>query len=102
MRWPFPSICVILRSADRGKACPAGNDHIVVPAGTMDDEQSAVYVPAADDAHMGVIGVKHQIARLSILPADIGAIAVLHGGSSAVANDVTAARGIVEHPINES
>ena len=101
MRWPFPSICVILRSADRGKACLAGNDHVVVPAGTMDDEQFAVRIPAADDTHVRIIGVKHQVARLRILPADIGAVAVLHGSPSTVADDVTAARGIVEHPIDK-
>ena len=71
-------------------------------AGAVDDEQFTVCVSAANNTHMGIIRVKHQVAGLSVLPTDIGTIAVLHGSSSTVADDVAAAGLIVEHPINES
>ena len=67
----------------------------------MNDEQFTVCVPAANDAHMGIIRVEYQVTGLGVRPRNIGAIAVLHGGSSAVADDIAAARLIVEHPIHK-
>ena len=72
------------------KALDAGDHHIVVSAGAVDDEQFSVCVSAANNTHMGIIWVKRQVAGLSVLPTDISTIAVLHGSSSAVANDVAA------------
>ena len=92
---------VVLRSSDRGKALQSGHDHIVIAAGAVDDEQFTVCVPAANDAHMGIIRVEYQVTGLCVRPRNIGAIAVLCGGSSAMTDNVAATRGIVEHPIDE-
>ena len=68
----------------------------------MDDQEIAVRVPAADNANMGIIRVKHQIARLRVAPCDIRAIAVLGGSSAAAPGIVAAVCGIVECPIDET
>ena len=65
---------IVLRTPYRGKALQPGNDHIVIAAGAVDDEQFAIGVPAAHDAHMGIVRVEHQITRLGILPRNIGAV----------------------------
>ena len=52
-----------------------------------------------------MVDIPHLKVRLtgpSILPTDISTIAVLHGGSTAVADDIAAARLIVEHPIDKA
>ena len=67
----------------------------------MNDEQFTVCVPAANDTHMGIIRVEYQVTGLCVHPRNIGAIAVLCGGSSAVADDIAAAGLIVEHPIHK-
>lgn len=67
----------------------------------MDNEQIAVGISAPDNAHMGIVRIKYQITGERIVPWDGGAVAMLRHCSSAVANDVAAARGIVEHPIDE-
>ena len=51
---------------------------------------------------MGIIRVEHQVTGLCVCPRNISAIVVLHRGSSAMTDDVLSARGIVEHPIDES
>ena len=50
---------------------------------------------------MGIIRVEHQVTGLCVRPRNIGAIAVLHGGSTAVADDIAAARLIEENPIHK-
>ena len=57
-------------SADRGEVLFPGNDHIVMAAGTMDDEDIAAFIPTGDDPHMGVVGVEYQIAGKCICPGD--------------------------------
>ena len=52
----------VYRPANGCKALDAGDHHIVVSAGAVDDEQIAALIPAAYDAHMGVLWVKYQIA----------------------------------------
>ena len=94
-------LCVVPRSTDRCKALLASNDYIVVAAGAVNDEQFAVGIFAPDNAHMGIIRVEHQVTRLCVRPRNVGTIAVLHGGSTAVADDIAAARLIVEHPIHK-
>ena len=74
--------------------------HIVVSAGAVDDEQIAALVPAAYNAHMGVLWIEYQIAGQRLVPSDGGAVTVLCGRSAAVADDVLAACGIIEYPIN--
>ena len=47
---------VVKRSANRGEALRAGDDHTVVAAGAMHDQQLAVRVPASDDADVFIAG----------------------------------------------
>ena len=68
----------------------------------MDDEQFSVCVPAANDAHMGIIRVEHQVTGLCVCPRNIGAIAVLHGGPAAMTDNIAAARLIEENPIHKA
>ena len=66
-------LCPVIQGAsDRSKALQAGDDHIVGSAGAVDDQQIAVFVPAAYNANMGVLWIKHQITRLGLLPGDGG------------------------------
>lgn len=90
----------VYRPANGCKALDAGDHHIVVSAGAVDDEQIAALIPAAYDAHMGVLWVKYQIAGQRLVPRDGGAVGVLRGGPSPVTDDILAACGIIEYPIN--
>ena len=97
------SLCLkAIRSGHARKTCRAGDNNAVCAAAAMDDQEIAVRVPAADNANMGIIRVKHQIARLRVAPCDIRAIAVLRGSSAAAPGIVAAIRCIVECPIDES
>ena len=55
-----------------GKALQAGDDHIVSSAGAVDDQQIAVFVPAAHNADMSIFWIEYQIAGLGLLPGDRG------------------------------
>ena len=61
-RWRFRLFRVIDRPADGRKAANAGDDRAVMAAGTMDDQQLAVHVPASDDADVFIAGIKHKVA----------------------------------------
>ena len=67
----------------------------------MDDEQISALVSAADNPHMFVTGIEHQIAGLGLLPGDGGTVGVLHVGTAAVAYDVLSIRDIVKYPIDK-
>ena len=91
---------VILRSGNGRKAvCPC-NDHIVCAAGAVDHQQLSGFVSSTDDANMGIIRVKYQVTGLGILPAYVGAIAVLGGSSTAMPNHIASARLVVKYPIH--
>ena len=68
----------------------------------MDDLDIAAFVPAAYNANMGVIRVKHQVAGLGLGPGDGCAVAVLHPRPSAMADHVAPARHIVKYPIHKA
>ena len=90
-------LCEKLRPADAREAGRAGYDHVVGAAGTVDDLEIAGLVTAADDADVGILRVKNQVAGQGLLPGDGGTIGVLGVGSAAVADVVCAARGVVIH-----
>ena len=62
----------------------AGNDHIVIAAGTMDDEDIAAFIPPGDDSHMAVIRVKYEIAGKCVCPGDRRAAGMLAGRAAAM------------------
>ena len=66
----------------------------------MDDEQITALIPAAYDAHVGVLWVKYQIAGHRLIPRNGGTVTVLCRCSSPVADDVLAACGVIEYPID--
>ena len=99
---PLDLFPVILRSADRSKANLSSHHHIIGAAGAVDDEDISAAVEATDDPHMTVARVKDEVARLGIVPADRCAVAVLGRGTAAMADDIAAARLVVEYPIDES
>lgn len=80
----------------------ACNDHIVIAAGTVQNQNTAALVPAAHNSNMGILRVKDQISNLCVRPGDIGAVTVLGHSSSSVADDVFAAGDIIKHPIDKS
>ena len=53
---------VIIRPCYGDEAFDTGNDHIVVAAGAVDDEQISVLISTADDADMFIAGIEYQIA----------------------------------------
>ena len=69
----------VYRPANGCKALDAGDHHIVVSAGAVDDEQIAALVPAAYNAHMGVLWIEYQIAGQRLVPRDSGAVGMLRG-----------------------
>ena len=68
----------------------------------MDDEEIAVFVSAAHNAHMGVPGIKHQIPRQGRAPGHGGAVGMLAVGAAAPAQMAAPAACVVEYPIDES
>ena len=92
VRWP----------TNGSKTFLACNDHIVVAAGTVQDQDIAALVPAAHNSNMGILRVKDQITDLRLGPGDAGAVAMLGHGSTAVADDVLTACGIVKHPVHKA
>ena len=48
---------IIVRPGNRGKPLHPRDDHIVVPTGTVDDDQIAVLIPAAHDPNVFVTGI---------------------------------------------
>ena len=96
------SIRKILGPANRGEAAFPRHHHIILAAGAVDDEDISAAVEATDDPHMTVARVKDEVARLGIAPADGCAVAVLGRGATAMADDITAARLVVKHPIDKA
>ena len=88
-------------SANRGKSLLAGDDHIVGAEGTVDDQNIAALVPAADDSNMGILRVKDQITDLSLRPRNAGTVAVLRHSATAMADDVLAACGVIKYPVHK-
>ena len=68
----------------------------------MNDDKVSVFIPAADNADVGILRVKYKVARQGIVPRDGGAVVVLGCRAPAVADDVLAAAGVVENPIDVS
>ena len=64
----YLSYCVVPRSTDRCKALLTSNDYIVIAAGAVDDQQLSVGVPSADNTHMGIIRIEHQVTGLCVRP----------------------------------
>lgn len=91
---------VVFRLADCGKAACVGDCDTVDTCGAMDDLEIAVFIPAADYADVGIVRVKHKVARLGVIPRDFRAVGALAGRTAAVTYDVFAVRGVVEHPIH--
>lgn len=88
-------------SADGGKSLLAGDDHIVGAEGTVDDQNIAALVPTTDNPNMSVLRVKDQITDLCLRPGNAGTVAVLCHSATAMADDVLAVRGVVEHPVHK-
>ena len=61
----------------------------------------AVSVKSADDADMAVSRIEHKVSRLGIAPSDGSAVFVLHGCSTTMTDNITAARLVVKHPIDK-
>ena len=93
---------VILRSGNGHKAACPGDDHIVRAAGAVNHQQISGFVSSTDDANMRIVRVKYQVTGPGVLPAYIGAIAVLHGGPAAMSDDIASACGIVKGPIDKA
>ena len=62
----YLSYCVVPRSTDRGKALQPSHHHIVRSAGAVDDQQLSIGIPSADNTHMGIIWIEHQVTGLCV------------------------------------
>lgn len=96
------SIRKILGPANRGEAAFPRHHHIILAAGAVDDKHIAAAVKSADNADMGILRVKHKVARLGIAPVNGGTVAVLCRSPTAMPNDILSAALVVEHPIHHS
>ena len=65
-RRSFLSVCVVVGPCDGGEALQTSNDHIVIAAGAVDDQQLSIGIPAANDAYMGIIWIEHQVTGLCV------------------------------------
>ena len=63
---------IVVRPAYGGDPGLPGNNHVVLPADTVDDLDIAALVPAAHNANMGVPRVKYQVAGLGLGPGNGG------------------------------
>lgn len=62
------AIGVYRRLSNGGEPLQPNDNRVVVAAGIADDKQLPVLIPAAYNAYMGVLQVKHQITGQSTLP----------------------------------
>lgn len=69
-------LCENIRSGNGDKSLLAGDDHIVIAAGAVDNENVAAFIPAGDNAYMLVIGIKGKVAYLRLIPGYILTIGV--------------------------
>ena len=82
--YTFSILRIVVRSAYGGKAALAcDNDAVQAAAGTVDNEDVPVGVPAAHDPYMGVAWVKHQVAWDGLAPCNSVAVVVLGDYASA-------------------
>ena len=93
---------VIQGASNGSKALQAGDDHIVGSAGAVDDQQIAVFVPAAHNTNMSIFWIKYQIAGLSLLPGDSSTVSVLHMSAPTMADDIFAVADIIESPVHKT
>lgn len=56
---------VIQGASNGGKALQAGDDHIVGSAGTVDDQQIAVFIPATHNTNMSIFWIAINAPLLS-------------------------------------
>lgn len=73
---PFPR-STTMKLPYGGKPGLSGNDHVVLSAGTVDDLDIAALIPAANDSHVAVLGVEHQVSRLGLVPRNRRAVPML-------------------------
>ena len=93
---------VIQGAPNGGKALQAGDNHIVGSACAVDNQQIAVFVPAAHNTDMSIFWIEYQIAGLGLLPGDRGTVGVLHTSTTAMADNIFAVADIIESPVNKT
>ena len=81
----FALVCKTIRPRHARKTCRAGDNNAVCTTAAMDDQEIAARIAPADNADMGIAGIKHKVTRLGLAPRNIRAIAVLRGSSAAAA-----------------
>ena len=92
----------ILRDPETGCPWDKVQTHASIRKNFLEETCEALEAIAADDADMGIVRIKHQIARLCVAPCNVGAIAVLCGSSAATPRIVAAVCCVVERPIDEA
>ena len=93
---------VIQGASNGGKALQTGDHHIILTERTVDDEQVAVFVPAAHNTNMSIFRIEYQIAGLGLIPGDRGTVGVLHTSTSAMADNIFAVADIIESPVHKA
>ena len=97
----FRSIREIVRPANIRKAGLTRYYYVIIASRTMDYLNVASPVKATYYAHMAVVRIKYQIARLRFRPAYGPTIAVLTGCAAASAHYEAAIAGIIEYPVHK-
>ena len=94
------SVSVVRWSAYGRKPGLSCDNNIVVSAGTMDNQNVSILIPASHNADVGIFRVEYQVAGVGLGPGNGRAVAMLHPRPSAVAYDIAAAGYIVKYPIH--
>lgn len=68
----------------------------------MNDQHITALIKPTDDAHMGILWVKNEVAGDGLAPGNIGAVAMLHPCAASMSNHISAIADIVENPVHEA
>ena len=93
---------IVIWSCNRCKATTSGDNHVVGTAGAVNDQHVTALIKPTDDAHMGILRVKGEVAGDGLAPGNIGAVAMLHPCAASMSDHITAIADVIEHPIHEA
>ena len=82
------------------KAFRCSQHHIIIAAGTVDDQDFSVFVAPYSDTHMRIVGIKKQISWQYFCESNIRAVIMLSVSAASLSQNIAA--NIVEHPIDKS
>ena len=89
-----------IRSTDAGESLQAGQHHIILRTGTVNNQRISRSVLAHEYTYMRIAGIEHQIARQCFVPRDRRAIGMLRVCTTAMTNHII--QGVIKYPIHKA